>query len=208
MLVGGFFFIQTYLAACVIPWEGAATFANIDEAFYEVAAVAGGAKLMWICAIATGLAWGIADCMVAQAAISRIIFSMARDGFLPKPLAKVHPRFKTPHIATLLIAVLSLLITLVFTQGIQDLAELINFGALSAFIILNFTVVYYFIYKKKSKQYFKHLVLPVIGLFVIGVVWFSLSRKAMLLGVIWVIIGILIYLFLSRIKKKDLELEV
>ncbi|HHW74700.1 MAG TPA: amino acid permease [Firmicutes bacterium] len=208
VLVGGFFFIQTYLAACVIPWEGAATFANIDEAFYEVAAVAGGAKLMWICAIATGLAWGIADCMVAQAAISRIIFSMARDGFLPKPLAKVHPRFKTPHIATLLIAVLSLLITLVFTQGIQDLAELINFGALSAFIILNFTVVYYFIYKKKSKQYFKHLVLPVIGLFVIGVVWFSLSRKAMLLGVIWVIIGILIYLFLSRIKKKDLELEV
>ncbi|MDD2216465.1 MAG: amino acid permease, partial [Eubacteriales bacterium] len=168
VLVGGFFFVQTYLAACVIPWEGISTFANIDSAFYEVAEVAGGAKVMWICAIATGLAWGIADCMVAQAAISRILFAMARDGFLPKPLAKVHPRFKTPYVATLLIAVISLVITLGFTQGIQDLAELINFGALSAFIILNFTVIYYFIYKKKSKKYFKHLVLPLIGFVVIG----------------------------------------
>ncbi len=208
VLVGGFFFVQTYLAACVIPWEGAATFANIDSAFYEVAAVAGGAKVMWICAIATGLAWGIADCMVAQAAISRIIFSMARDGFLPKQLALVHPRFKTPHVATLLIAAISLIITLGFTQGIQDLAELINFGALSAFIILNFTVVYYFVYKKKSKQYFKHLVLPLIGFVVVGIVWFSLSTKAMILGGIWVVVGILIYLFLSKIKKRELELEV
>ena len=208
VLVGGFFFIQTYLAACVIPWEGAATFANIDSAFYEVAEVAGGAKVMWICAIATGLAWGIADCMVAQAAISRIIFSMARDGFLPKPLAKVHPKFQTPHIATLLIAVISLAITLGFTQGIQDLAELINFGALSAFIILNFTVIYYFMYKKKSKQYFKHLVLPLIGFLVIGVVWFSLSAQAMRLGIIWVAVGILLYIFITRIKRKDIHLEV
>lgn len=208
VLVGGFFFVQTYLAACVIPWEGASTFANIDSAFYEVAEVAGGAKLMWICAIATGLAWGIADCLVAQAAISRILFSMARDGFLPKPLAKVHPRFKTPHVATLLIAVISLVITLGFTQGIQDLAELINFGALSAFVILNFTVIYYFIYKKKSTQYFKHLVLPLIGFIVIGIVWFSLSSKAMTLGLVWVVIGIILYNFITRIKKKDIHLEV
>ena len=208
VLVGGFFFVQTYLAACVIPWEGVATFTNIDSAFYEVAEVAGGAKVMWICAIATGLAWGIADCLVAQAAISRILFAMARDGFLPKPLAKVHPRFKTPHVATILIAVISLIITLGFTQGIQDLAELINFGALSAFIILNFTVIYYFIYKKKSKQYFKHLVLPLIGFIVIGVVWFSLSPQAMKLGAAWVVIGIILYNFITRIKKKDLNLEV
>ena len=207
-LVGGFFFVQTYLAACVIPWEGITTFSDIDSAFYEVAEVAGGAAVMWICAIATGLAWGIADCLVAQAAISRIIFSMARDGFLPKPLAKVHPRFKTPHVATILIAIISLIITLGFTQGIQDLAELINFGALSAFIILNFTVIYYFFYKKKSRKYWKHLILPLIGLFVIGVVWFSLSAQAMKLGLSWTVIGIILYNFIVRIKKKDINLEV
>lgn len=208
VLVGGFFFVQTYLAACVLPWEGLSTFTDIDSAFYEVAQIAGGAKVMWICAIATGLAWGIADCLVAQAAISRIIFAMARDGFLPKPLAKIHHRFKTPYVATILIAIISLIITLGFTQGIQDLAELINFGALSAFIILNFTVIYYFVYKKKSKKYFKHLVLPVIGLLVIGIVWFSLSGQAMKLGLVWVVIGIIVYNFITKIRKKDIKLEV
>lgn len=208
ILVGGFFFVQTYLAACVIPWEGVKTFTDIDSAFYEVAEVAGGAKVMWICAIATGLAWGIADCLVAQAAISRILFSMARDGFLPKPLAKVHRRFKTPHVSTLLVAAISLVITLGFTQGIQDLAELINFGALSAFIILNFTVIYYFMYKKKSKKYFKHLVLPLIGFIVIGVVWFSLSASALKLGAIWVVVGIVLYIFITKIRKRNIELEV
>ncbi|MDD2215725.1 MAG: amino acid permease, partial [Eubacteriales bacterium] len=82
------------------------------------------------------------------------------------------------------------------------------FGALSAFIILNFTVIYYFIYKKKSKKYFKHLVLPLIGFVVIGIVWFSLSEQAMKLGVVWVIVGIIVYNFMSRVRKKDIHLEV
>ncbi|GAB1475719.1 APC family permease [Bacillota bacterium] len=208
ILVGGFFFVQTYLAACVIPWEGIETFTDIDSAFYEVADVAGGAAVMWICAVATGLAWGIADCLVAQAAISRILFAMARDGFLPKALAKVHPKFKTPHVSTIFIAIISLIITLGFTQGIQDLAELINFGALTGFIILNFTVIYYFFYKKKSTKYWKHLILPLIGLIVIGVVWFNLSNQAMTLGSIWVVVGIVIYLVVVKIRKKDINLEV
>lgn len=208
IIVGFFFIVQTYLAASVMPWQGIETFADIDSAFYEVANTAGGPGVMWLCALATGLAWGIADCLVAQAAISRILFSMARDGFLPKPLAKVHPKFRTPHVSTILVAVISLVITLGFTQGIQDLAELINFGALSAFIILNFTVIYYFFYKKKTGKVFKHLILPLIGVLVIGVVWFSLSSSAMTLGLIWVVIGIILYNVITRIMKKDVNLEV
>ena len=208
IIVGFFFVIQTYLAACVVPWEGIETFADIDSAFYEVAHTAGGAGVMWICALATGLAWGIADCLVAQAAISRILYSMARDGFLPKALAKVHPRFQTPHVSTIFVAIISLVITLGFTQGIQDLAELINFGALSAFIILNFTVIYYFIYKKKSKRYFIHLVLPLMGFIVIAIVWASLSPSAMKLGAIWVIVGIILYNIITWVMKKDVKLEV
>ncbi|MBK5246243.1 MAG: amino acid permease [Peptostreptococcaceae bacterium] len=208
VIVGFFFVIQTYLAACVIPWEGINTFADINSAFYEVANTAGGAGVMWICALATGLAWGIADCLVAQAAIARILYSMARDGFLPKSLAKVHPKFQTPYVSTVFVAIISLVITLGFTQGIQDLAELINFGALSAFLVLNFTVVYYFIFKKKSKKYFIHLVLPVIGFIVIGIVWANLSPSAMKLGAIWVVIGIILYNVITRFMKKDVKLEV
>lgn len=208
LLVGVFFFIQTYLAACVIPWKGASTYSNIDGAFYEVAKVSGGPWVMGLCAVATGLAWGIADCLVAQAAVSRILFSMSRDGFLPKPLSKVHKKYKTPYVSTLLIAGISLVITLGFTQAIQDLAELVNFGALSAFVILNFTVIYYFIYKKKSKKYFKHLILPLLGAIVVGIVWFNLSPKAMKLGIIWVVVGIIVYFLITKVMKRDIDLEV
>lgn len=208
VLVGVFFVVQTYLAACVIPWEGATTYTDIDSAFYEVAQASGGKYVMALCAIATGLSWGIADCLVAQAAVSRIIFSMARDGFLPKPLAKIHPKFKTPYIATLLIAAISLVITLGFTQGIQDLAELVNFGALSAFVILDFTVIYYFIFKKKSKQYIKHFVLPLIGAAILAIVWYNLSPKALQLGLVWTAVGAVIYLLIVKVFKKNIELEV
>ncbi len=208
VIVGVLFIIQTYLASCVMPWQGLDTFSDIDNAFYEVAGVAGGPAVMWICAIATGLAWGIADCLVAQAAISRILFSMARDGFLPKPLAKVHKKYKTPYVSTVFIAIISLIITLGFAAAIIDLAELINFGALSAFLVLHVTVIYYFIFKKKSKHYFKHLVLPLIGLAIIGFVWFSLSAAAMKLGIIWVAIGIVLYFFITKVLKKDAKLEV
>ncbi len=208
ILVGIFFFVQTYLAACVIPWEGISTYTDIDSAFYEVANIAGGRYVMVLCAVATGLSWGIADCLVAQAAVSRILFSMARDGFLPKPLAKVHPKFKTPYVSTLLIAAISLIITLGFTQGIQELAELVNFGALSAFIILDFTVIYYFMFKKKSKKFVKHLILPLIGAVIVAVVWYNLSPKAMQLGLAWTAAGIAIYFVITKLLKKDIDLEV
>jgi amino acid transporter len=208
VVVGVLFIVQTYLAACVMPWHGMETFSNIDNAFYEVAELSGGPTVMWICAIATGLAWGIADCLVAQAAISRILFSMSRDGFLPKPLAKVHHKYKTPYVSTIFIAIISLIITLGFAAAIQQLAELINFGALSAFLVLHITVIYYFMIKKKSKQYFKHLVLPLIGLAIIGFVWFSLPALAMKIGIAWVAVGIILYFVITKVLKRDAKLEV
>ena len=99
LLVGFLFILQTYIAALV--WPDYTSFENLDTAFYDVAFVAGGAKLMWLCSIATGFAWGIANFLAAQAAISRIIFSMSRDRALPKGLSKVHPRYQTPYVAQL-----------------------------------------------------------------------------------------------------------
>lgn len=208
LLVGFLFIVQTYVAACVIPWDGPSTFTNIDSAFYEVAVMAGGKKLMLLCIMASVLACGISDCMAAQAAVSRILFAMSRDGLLPKALSKIHPKFKTPYIATLLIAAVSLIITLCFTQKVQDLAEMVNFGALSAFIILNFTVIYYFFLKKKSGKVFQHLILPLLGLIVVTVVWFSLSSTAIKMGVIWLLLGISLYFFITKVVKREVKLEV
>ncbi len=212
IVVGAFFIIQTYLAACVMPWNGEGTFENVDNAFYEVAQMAGGAKVMVICAAATGFSWGIADCMVAQAAISRIIYSMARDGMLPKALAKVTPKFQTPYVATIFIAVLSLVLTIgsiyLLPSAINAISVVINFGGLSAFIILNFTVIYYFWFKKKTGKVWKHLILPGIGFLIIAYIWTSLSSYALTLGISWLVIGVIFYLVNVKILKNDVKLEL
>src|SRR5699024_12458157 len=78
---------------------------DLDSSFYDSAAVSGGHWLGITTAIATVLAWGIADALVAQAAISRLLFSMGRDRVLQHILARVNPKYKTPYASTFLVAV-------------------------------------------------------------------------------------------------------
>lgn len=205
LVVGVLFIIQTWVAALI--WPDYTTFENADVAFYQIAEIAGGPWLKWMTIIATAVAWGIADALVAQAAISRILYSMARDRKLPKVLSKVHPKFKTPYVSTLLVAVISLIVTAFFASQIGALASVVNFGALSAFLFLHASVVIYFIKKQKSKEYFKHLVLPLIGFIVIGYVWISLDPLSKQLGFIWLGIGI-VYLILLKVFKKDTSLDL
>jgi amino acid transporter len=205
LVVGLLFIIQTWVAALI--WPDYTTFENADVAFYQIAEIAGGPWLKWTTIIATAIAWGIADALVAQAAISRILYSMARDGKLPKFLSKIHPKFKTPYISTLLVAGISLVVTAFFASHIGALTSVVNFGALSAFLFLHASVVIYFIKKQKSTDYFRHLLLPLIGFLIIGYVWISLDPLSKKLGFIWLGLGI-IYLIVLKIFKKDTSLEI
>ncbi len=207
LIVGVLFIIQTWVAALIIP--DITQFKNADTAFYQVAELAGGTWLMLTCSLATAFAWGVANSLAAQAAISRVLFSMARDKNLPSVFSKVHGKFKTPYIATLFIAVISLIITGIFSSRIADLASLVNFGALVAFLLLHLTVIFYFLFKKKSKNYIKHLVLPAIGFIIIAYVALNLDIRSKLLGITWIGIGIVYFIILMTVfKRKPAKLDV
>ena len=93
LLAGVLFIVQTWVAALLVP-DPATLIAKGDPggtAFYDAAAVAGGAWLATLTAVATAIAWGFANSLVAQAATSRLLYAMARDRQLPSFLAKVHP---------------------------------------------------------------------------------------------------------------------
>ncbi|KXG44600.1 APC family permease [Tepidibacillus infernus] len=199
-VIGAMFIIQTWVAALI--WPDYTTFDNLDVAFYQIAEVAGGTPLKWTTIIATALAWGIADALVAQAAISRVLFSMARDEKLPKFLSKVHHKFKTPYASTLVVAIISLVVSLIFASKIDSLASLVNFGALTAFLFLHVSVVNYFFIRKKTKQYWNHLIFPAIGFLVIGYVWVNLDPMSKKLGFVWMGVGIL-YMVVLRLLRKD-----
>ena len=205
ILVGAMFMLQTWIAADLARGMH---FASPDTAFYEVAERAGGASLRLVTILATVIASAIANAVAAQAAVSRILFAMARDGKLPAILAKVHPRFKTPYVSTLAVAVVSLLVGLLFSDRLDDLSRVVNFGALTGFVLLHLSVINHYFYRHRSGDWLRHVVFPLTGLAIIVYVLFEMDRAAKILGGCWIAIGALYYLALAFRSKKPVVLEI
>jgi amino acid transporter len=205
LLVGVLFMLQTWIATDLARGM---RFASPETAFYEVAQRAGGAWLRLVTILAVVIASAIANAMAAQAAVSRILFAMARDGKLPAVLAKVHPRFKTPYVSTLAVAVVSLVVGLFFSQRVDDLTRVVNFGALTGFVLLHLSVINHYFYRRRSGDWLRHIVFPLLGLAIIVYVLYEMDRAAKILGAWWIVIGVLYYLILAFRSKKPVALEI
>ena len=200
VIVGALFVLQTYIAGCISP-DGTAFAGDSGNAFYLVAQVVGGRWLYIVCAVATALAWGIFTALAAQTA-------MGRAGGLPKPLAKIHPKYHTPYVASLFVGALTLVLVLTFGRlGTDTISLFVNFGALSAFLMLHVTVIGYFFIKKRDGRWAAHLLSPLCGIAVIGYTWWSLDVPAKVLGLIWMAAGIAYYLVLHYGLRRDVELD-
>lgn len=204
-LMGGIFILQTWLATDL---AAGMTFSSADTAFYEIAEAAGGPWLGTLAAVSTALAWGVTVSITSQAAVSRLLFSMARDGKLPRVLADVHPRFKTPHVSLYLVSLLALLIATAFLDAPDLLTALVNFGALTGFCLLHLSVINHYILRQKSRRYVLHLLCPLIGLAIIAYVLFSMSHEAQLLGLGWMAAGLVYLAFLQRKGSVELAREI
>ena len=196
--VAGILFIaQSWVAAILTP-DPQALIANGDPggtAFYVAAEVAGGPWLATLCTVATAIAWGLPDSMVAQVAISRLLYAMARDKQLPGFLAKVSRKRNVPRNAILTVAALSLALGLYMNQradGISLLSSLINFGALTAFLALHVSVVWHYIVRQRSRRWFAHLVMPAIGATILGFIVVNANVAAQRLGFVWIGLGVLV----------------
>jgi len=129
----------------------------------------------------------------------RIFFSMSRDQLLPAGVSKVHPRFKTPYITTIITCVVVALVA--GFVPIQILGEMTSIGTLFAFVIVSVAVPVLRIQRPDARRPFKvpggH-VIPVLG--VLSCVYLMLSLSVMtwvrFLG--WLDVGMLIYWFYGR----------
>ncbi len=199
LLVGSLFILQTWIATDLAHGMH---FSSPAYAFYEIATRAGGVWLRVVIISAVVVANGIANAMAAQAAVSRILFAMARDGKLPAVLAKVHPRYKTPYVSTLLVAVVSLLVGWLFFERLDDLSRVVNFGALSSFLLLHAAVVNHYVLRQRSRDWIRYLLFPALGFMVIAYVLYEMDSTAKILGLSWLGIGVLYYLLLTLVLKK------
>ena len=205
ILVGALFMLQTWIATDL---SLGLHFSSPETAFYEITERAGGAWLRLVTIIAVVLATAIANAMAAQAAVARILFAMARDGKLPAILAKVHPRFKTPYVSTLAVAAVSLLVGLLFANRVDDLTLIVNFGALTGFVLLHLSVINHYLIRRRSGDWLRHLIFPVIGMLIIVFVLYEMDRAAKVLGLAWIVIGIFYYAVLTVWIKKPVALKI
>ncbi len=208
IVAGVLFVLQTWLASMLVPDPQGILVAESlpGDEFSQAAEAASGHWMYVLTSLATALAWGIANAMVAQGATSRLLFAMARDKQLPPFLAKVSPRHAVPTNAVILVALLSLTLglTLWFTRGtatFADLGRLINFGALVAFITLHATVFWWHVVRNGSRDWLRHAILPALGLGMLLFVVINQKIFAQLIGGIWVLIGIAVVTFLVVTKR-------
>ena len=205
LLVGLLFIVQTWIATDLAHGM---RFSSPETAFYEVAERAGGIWLRNLTLIVIVIASGIANAMAAQAAVSRILFAMARDRKLPTVLASVHPRYRTPYVSTLVVAAISLVVGLFFTKRVDDLTRIVNFGALTGFLLLHLSVINHYFIRERSGDWLRHLLFPLGGLLVIGYVLYEMDNAAKMMGACWIAAGIVYFVVLTFVLRKPAALEI
>ncbi len=145
----------------------------------------------------------IASGLAAQTSASRLLYAMGRDGILfKKAFSYIHPRMKTPVFNLILTAILAasgLFISL------YTATSLINFGAFTSFAFVNLSVIFYYFRKEKSHtitSIIGYVVIPIIGFIFNGYLWFKLDHSAMMIGLVWMAIGLTFLLYVTKFFTK------
>jgi len=143
---------------------------------------------------------------------TRIFFVMARDGLLPKVLSSVHPRFKTPHVVTMITGVGVAIAAGLLPVG--KLADYSNSGTLFAFGVVSLAVmILRFTAKDRHRPFKAPLLFVVAPMSIVGcvVLFISLPIEAKLLFPIWSAIGLALYFsygfWRSNVRRGVIDVE-
>ncbi|GAA0036798.1 MULTISPECIES: APC family permease [Brevibacterium] len=193
IVVAVLFITQTWLASLLAGGIDAFPEDKVGNAFFDIVAAAsttGWAKAFLVCNV---LAVGIANAMAAQAATSRLLFSMSRDKKLPGFLHQVNKR-QVPQNAILVVSGLSAILVVFFVGQIGLISSMVNFGALSGFLLLHFAVIWSYTVRGRSKDWLNHVILPGIGFLIIGYVLINSDILAKIGGLCWLLVGIIVFI--------------
>jgi amino acid transporter len=178
-----------------------------DGALYGIASMLGGSKLRFLVAVPGVVLSVIAGAIVAQAATARILYGMARDGKLPRLLAHVEPKRKVPERAVFLVAGVTLVLGILLADQFELLTSMVSFGALVGFLMVHASVIAHFIWRRKSRAWFSHLVMPLVGAAIVLYVLVNAEWNAKIAGAAWLAIGLCVLIWF-RISGRSASLPV
>ena len=136
----------------------------------------------------------LACALTATAAVARILYVMGRDGVLPKRFfGYIHPKFQSPVYNILLISALSLS-SIYFSENLYAALSLVSFGALTAFTLVNLSVIFQYIIKDKKRgpaNILKYFIVPACGVLVSGYLFLSIETSGKIVGSCWLLLGVI-----------------
>jgi amino acid transporter len=199
LLTGLLASVEVYAAQLV--WPGAQNFPDVDTAFVYVAGRAGGPWLFAVINV-TLLVATFGSALGAQLGAARLLYGMGRSGALPIGFfGAIEPKRRIPRNNVLLIGAVALIgaLALSFERGV----ELLNFGALLAFMGVNLSALVRFYFRDPHKRWL-NFVSPSLGFLICLLLWMSLSWRAKLLGIGWTIVGLAYGAYNTRGFRRDL----
>src|ERR1017187_9912850 len=187
LLTGVLASIQVYSAQLLRPGYGFSE-AEAERAFAHVAAIAGGAAISFAITI-TLLIATIGSGMGAQLGAARLLYGMGRSNAIPKSFfGALDPRTRIPRNNVIAVGVVALVGAYII-RDYDRAAELLNYGALIAFMGVNIaSLTHYFI--RGANRSLSNLLVPLCGFFICGALWLNLSKMALIAGSIWMFAGV------------------
>jgi len=140
--------------------------------------------------------------MGAQLGAARLLYGMGRSDAIPKKFfGAIHPRTRIPANNVVFVGVIALIGA--FLVSYDNGAQLLNFGALIAFMGVNLASLTHYFIRGESRT-FGHLIPPVLGFLICFFIWIHLSHLALIAGTVWMVAGIAYGFFKTRGFREDL----
>jgi amino acid transporter len=198
LVIGLLSAVEVYVAQLI--WPASQPFPEIDTAFVHVAGRAW--KPMFPILGITLLVANFGSAMGAQMGAARLLFGMGRSNALPKSFfGVVDAKHRVPRNSVLFLGVVALIGAFVMSYGLG--AEVLNFGALIAFMGVN-AAAFIRYYVRSPQKKLSNLLPPVMGFVICLLLWLNLSTPAKIAGSIWMAIGLAFGAWKTRGFRRDL----
>jgi putrescine importer len=185
--------IEVYFAE--VAWPRGVSFPDVNTAYVFVAGHVGGTTLFTVVNLALLLAT-VGSGMASQLGAARLVYAMGRDGALPRRFfGEVDSRHRIPRNNVILIGAVCFVGALLLSFSLG--ADLLNFGALLAFIGVNLSSAVR-AWRQPASQNFKRLAplfTSTVGFLTCCFLWWNLDPKAKIAGSAWALLGLVLYAF-------------
>jgi putrescine importer len=176
---------EVYLGQLV--WPATQPFPDTDTAFVDVAARAGGPWFFFVMNMTLLLA-NFGSGVGSQLGAARLLYGMGRSNALPVSFfGAVDAKHQVPRNNVVLVGLIALVGSFFLSYSLG--AEILNFGALLAYMGVNVAALCHYYLRAEDKR-LRNLLPPIAGFLPCLVLWLNLSRSAKVVGLAWMALGI------------------